>query len=365
MSKSGYARLAKEPKDYENLGIVPRDIALWEDGLRSKVSPGNFEWWYFDAHLEDGTAVVISFFTKPIAQPDLPLTPHVTISITDPDGRSIDKTLTVPVEDFSASKESCDVRIGDNRFVGDLNTYRITATIEEVSVDVELTGEVPSWRPRTGHTYYGCDGERDKFFAWLPSVPQGKVKIKYSVAGKTTEATGIGYHDHNWGDAPMPSLIQDWYWARAKIGPYTVIASYATAAKKYGYTPYTVFLLAKDGEVVADDEAKVVFGTQDNVSDAVLGAPVANISTYTYSDEDTEYVVTFKREATILRLQFRDELSLFKRLLAKLLFINPGYMRFKGSAKVEKRINGEIVESHEEPAIWEQMYFGRPRPPAV
>jgi hypothetical protein len=40
-------------------------------------------------------------------------------------------------------------------------------------------------------------------------------------------------------------------------------------------------------------------------------------------------------------------------------------MRFKGSAKVEKRVNGKVVESHEEPAIWEQMYFGRPRPPAV
>jgi hypothetical protein len=32
----------------------------------------------------------------------------------------------------------------------------------------------------------------------------------------------------------MQMLIHNWYWARASVGPYTVIASYITAAAAYG-----------------------------------------------------------------------------------------------------------------------------------
>jgi hypothetical protein len=305
------------------------------------------------------------FFTKPMARPDLPLSPCISINITDPNGKSIDKYLSAPVGDFSASKEGCDVRIGENRFVGDLKTYRITATIEEVSVDIELTGEVPAWRPRSGHSYFEHEGEPDKCFAWLPSVPQGKVKIKYSIGAQSSEAHGIGYHDHNWGDAPMPSVVHNWYWARAKVGPYTAVASYITATQKYGYAPITIFLLAKDGEIVVDDESKALFTTEGNITDQVTGKPVANISTYTYSDQGVEYVVQFKRQATILRALYADKFSFAKRMLAKLLGLKPCYMRLAGSASVEKRVNGETVERFEEPAVWEQMYFGRPRTPVV
>ena len=82
-----------------------------------------------------------------------------------------DKVLDVGPELFDASKSGCDVRIGTNRFVGDLHRYDITATIEEISVDIELTGEVRAWRPKSGHLYFGAEG-REKLFAWLPSVPQ-------------------------------------------------------------------------------------------------------------------------------------------------------------------------------------------------
>ena len=37
---------------------------IWEDGLRLAPKPGNFEWWYFDAHFNDGSTAVVVFFTK-------------------------------------------------------------------------------------------------------------------------------------------------------------------------------------------------------------------------------------------------------------------------------------------------------------
>jgi hypothetical protein len=81
-----------------------------------------------------------------------------------PDGRRFDKVYDTAADQFIASKEGCDVRIGTNRFVGDLRRYRITAAIEEISVDIELTGEVRAWRPKSGHIYFGVEGS-EKLFA--------------------------------------------------------------------------------------------------------------------------------------------------------------------------------------------------------
>jgi hypothetical protein len=42
-------------------------VALWEDGQRVPTSPGYFEWWYFDAHFEDGSTAVIVYATSPLS----------------------------------------------------------------------------------------------------------------------------------------------------------------------------------------------------------------------------------------------------------------------------------------------------------
>src|SRR5260221_12548686 len=165
-NKNGHLRLADRPADYERLGISPADVAQFEDGQRIGTERGRYEWWYFDAHLDDGATVVVVFYTKPNVSPNSPLAPRVTINLTLPDDRDFVKILDTRPELFSASKSTCDVRIGTNRFVSDLNRYHITATIEEISVDIELTADVPAWRPKSGHLYFGAEG-RDKLFAWL------------------------------------------------------------------------------------------------------------------------------------------------------------------------------------------------------
>jgi hypothetical protein len=359
-------RRADEDADYARLKIDRKVVAPWEDGQRESTSSGSFEWWYFDAHLDDGATIVVEFSTKPATEPDAELSPLLMINITLPDGRIIDKAYRARSEDFTASKSGCDVTIGASRFLGDLNRYRIDAAIDDVSVSVDLVGEVPSWRPKTGHTYYAkTPGGPEKLFAWLVAVPQGRVTIDYHVGGARMKGAGIGYHDHNWGDAPMPKLLHDWYWARAKVGPYSVVTSYVTAEKDYGYTPQTVFFLAKDGAIVADDDLKATFATESVSTDPESGKPVADITRYTYVDGNTRYVVTFERERTILRQKFVDKLPPAKRALAKLARVDSAYLRFTGKASVEKFDGDRLVEHFSDPAIWELMYLGHARPPAV
>jgi hypothetical protein len=186
------ARIGSAPEDYARLGISPRPIEPREDGLRTDGSAGTYEWWYFDAHLDDGAKLVVVFYTKDFTSIGGPLAPEIRIDLTLPDGTTADRLVRLDPATFAASTETCDVRIGDNVFAGDLHTYTIRADVEGVFVDITLTGQVPAWRPGTGHILFGADAEQ--YFAWLPSVPQGKVEATAAPppprASATTTTTG-------------------------------------------------------------------------------------------------------------------------------------------------------------------------------
>jgi hypothetical protein len=234
------------------------------------------------------------------------------------------------------------------------------AAIEEISFEIELTGEVRPWRPKSGHFYFGSEG-REKLFAWLPSVPQGLASVRYKVGDKEYCASGSGYHDHGWGDAPMQTLMHNWYWARAKVGPYTVIASHITATETYGYEIRIIYMLARGDEVIAGDDTRVSFQIERVATDRKTGKPVADITRYTYRDGDTRYVVTFERQKTILQTVFREEMPLIKRLLAKIIGFDGAYHRFTGKVTIEKFEKDVRVEIFDDHAIWELMYFGKTR----
>jgi hypothetical protein len=275
----------------------------------------------------------------------------------------LDKLFDTSADQFSASKDSCDVRIGANRFVGDLHSYRITAAIEEIFVEIELTGAVRAWRPKSGHLYFGADG-RERLFAWLPTVPQGVARVRYKIGNEIHHASGSGYHDHNWGDVPMQKLIHNWYWARAKAGPYTVIASHITATEAYNYETQIVYMLAKSDEIIADDDGCVSFKSERVGGDSKTGKLIADVTRYIYKNGDTRYVVTFERQRTILQVSFIDRMPFLNRLIAKIIRFDGAYHRFTGKVTIEKFENDVRVEVFDDDhAIWELMYFGKTRLP--
>jgi hypothetical protein len=351
------ARLGSTPEDYKRIGIKPDDVLPWEDGARTDGGPGTWEWWYFDANLDDGAKLVVVFYSKSFTDIERPLAPMIRIDLDLPDGTSYNKLAEWKPEEFAASKDRCDVRIGANSFSGDLHSYKITAQIEDVAVDVSLTGEVPAWRPRTGHIYFGPHGEHE--FDWLPAIPKGKVQATYRVGGTAHTASGDGYHDHNWGNAPMNSLINHWYWARGQAGPYTTIASYITAEEKYGHSEIPIFMLARGAEIVADDSTKVIFEELGTYTDVGTGKPVANVTRHTYTDGDDSYIVSFTRYRDLAANRFIDQLHGPKKVAARLARFDGAYLRFAGEVRIEHRRSGSVVDSYADSAIWELMYLGK------
>jgi hypothetical protein len=354
------AHLGSTPADYARIGIEPRLIKSWEDGMRTGGSPGTYEWWYFDAHLDDGAKLVVVFLTKEFTDLNKSLSPMIRIDLTLPDGTPVRKLVELAADTFSASTETCEVRVGDNVFAGDLHTYTIRARAEELEVDITLTGQVPAWRPETGYWLFGEEDEH--YFAWLPSVPRGRVEATYRVGGDSRTATGVGYHDHNWGNASMLDLMHHWYWARGAAGPYAVIASYITAEKRYGDQALPVFMLARDGELIADDGDKVTFDEFGRYTDTETGKPVGNLTRYTYTDGEERYVVTFTRHSDLALEKFIDGLKGPKKAAAKLAGFDGAYLRFTGELRIEHYTGEQLVDSHTDDALWELMYFGKARP---
>jgi hypothetical protein len=359
MADKHTASIANEDADYRRIGIRRDEIAVREDGARTDGRRGTYEWWYFDAHLDDGAKLVVIFMTKDLSAPKKPLSPMIRLNLDLPDGRSFTIIRDFPAESFSAATDHADVRIAGNIFAGDLSHYEIRAEIDDVKIDVTLDAEIRPWRPHSGYLVFG--EQRDLEFSWLPAVPQGAVRGSYEVAGKRTEVTGVGYHDHNWGNVGMMSIIHDWYWARGQAGPYSVIASYITAHEKYDYAPIPIFMLAKNGEIVAEDAAFVRFGATEAYIDSKTGKPVAGVTKYFYDDGADRYVVTFTKRRDLVSNTFVEQMHGWRKAAARLIGFDGAYLRFVGDVTIERWAKGEVIESYTDEAIWELMYFGHAR----
>jgi hypothetical protein len=149
--QSGKATAAMEtsPAAYKKLGLSGSVVEPWEDGMRTTGGRGTYEWWYFDGSLDDGSSLVIVFYTKAPIMPDKPLKPKITFDLDRPDGTKVHKDIDFDPSYFSSSKDSCDVRIAVNTFSGNLHDYTVHVDMDSVKADIALHKTVPSWRPNT------------------------------------------------------------------------------------------------------------------------------------------------------------------------------------------------------------------------
>jgi hypothetical protein len=102
------AVIALDDADYERLNLERDVVAPWEDGAPTDNRRGTYQWWYFVAHLDDGSSLVVVFMKKDLAAPNDPLTPTIDIDLAD--GRSYQKLVTYAPESWQTSTSGADVR---------------------------------------------------------------------------------------------------------------------------------------------------------------------------------------------------------------------------------------------------------------
>lgn len=187
---------------------------------------GIYEWWYFDAILDDGTKVVIHFNTTDQQKLHLPQdVPSVSIEITGPDGVLHKQDAIFEPSQVSYGTDSCDNHFGPHSFVGDLKTYHIHIHVDPIhglGADLTLTSTATPFRPGSGYLGFGDDDEL--FFTWLCAVPRGNVVGTITVDSETREVTGTGYHDHQWSNIDPLRAWNTWLWARQNFGDYSIPA---------------------------------------------------------------------------------------------------------------------------------------------
>jgi hypothetical protein len=151
------------------------------------------------------------------------------------------------------------------------------------------------------------------------------------------------------------------YWARGQAGPYSVTTSYITAHKRYAFEPIPIFMLGKDGEIIADDASHVTFETMGNYIDEHTGKPVSNNATrYIYTKGSTSYVVTRIRHRGRSVARFTGGMGQFTKVVARIIHFDAAYFRFTGELRVST--TALSWEHYVDDAICEQMHFGHARP---
>ncbi len=92
-------------------------VQLWEDGARTDDSNNQFEWWYFDAELDDGSLVVAYFYKVHFLKDQY----FIGFNYTSPEKEDFFRLKYFKRNQVSFQSDSCLVVMNKNSFSGNLD----------------------------------------------------------------------------------------------------------------------------------------------------------------------------------------------------------------------------------------------------
>ena len=321
-------------------------VQLWEDGARTDDSNNQFEWWYFDAELDDGSMVVAYFYKVHFLKDQF----FIGFNYTSPEKEDFFKLKYFKKNEVSFQSDSCEVLMNKNSFSGNLNDYNIVLNSDDFDgfgFNLNLKSLVSPYRPQDGIIKAGSD-----YFAWLAAVPNGNVDGTITVRGEEKKIKGSGYHDHNWGNTPLQKLFKSWTWFRGKAGPYTVILAELNAVESRGGFDIPILFVADENKVLVDKFGNRELLTMKNnlIEDYYPSKNEPQFSNFLISTHDNVSVkISGNRVIDNIEIFKRMSppvpLNLFKpavNLAFKSSGIDPFYTRFASSFVLKIDKNTEI-----------------------
>jgi len=316
-----------------------------DDALHIEVGKKNqFEWWYFDAHLDGGYTLVAFFYA---ANPNPGLTQGkigVELVLLRPDGRKTQRFIKYKKSDFSASHERAEVAIGGNHLEvdysqGDLPIYRIHLDEKELAFDLTYKSLVDGWKPGTGFSHFGDLG----YFAWVVPFARAAVSGTVRDGNKTMQVSGLGYHDHNWLNFAFSSIIEYWMWGRVYSKNFTVSYAFIQCNQKVDRHAVKVLMLAKGREVILSSGEYDFNQENFEYSEAAGHSFPRTITIAAPETTNVRLDVAKVLEAESMLSNFNVAL----RVIAKnILHMKPGYFRLSSDFKLKVTHNGKSFEEN-------------------
>ena len=313
-----------------------------DDGLHIEANRrGMYEWWYFDAHLDNGYTIVV-FFHASNPNPGLEGKTGMEIVLLRPDGIRVQKFISYKRSEFSAARDKPDVTIGENTLRvqqkgGELPVYEIDVQEKGLGCHLTYRAEVNSWKPGTGLSHFGDLG----FFGWVVPFARASVEGTITDGDKTFQVRGIGYHDHNWLNFRFATIIEYWMWGRIYSENFTVSFAFIQCNEKVNRHTVKVLMLAEGREVVLST------GEFDFLMDEFKYNPKAK---YQFPKKVTihapgELKAMLKMKKILETQDMLENFSPVLRFLAKnILRIQPGYFRLLSEFELEVMRDGKPVK---------------------
>ena len=258
------------------------------DASHAVRAPGGYEWWYFDAEdaATDTQLVAIflhgfvfhpgylrtyaRFVRRPTTTaPPLPDDFSCVYFVVYRGGKILTQVMRqVPAQDYAASRDAVDVRLGRSTLTPDAGGLRVhvdaapwaltwqgpkTLTDRRLTADLSFAPVLPHppvERRFLSRAMTGADHH------WVIASPlcdvAGDVRLTAGDgdAIETIRFTGRGYHDHNYGTAPLGPGLARWVWGRAFAGDRVVTFHHAVPTD--GGLPAESHLVVADGKFVRE-----------------------------------------------------------------------------------------------------------------
>ncbi|GAA2354807.1 hypothetical protein Cme02nite_48110 [Catellatospora methionotrophica] len=238
-------RYGTTPNDYALLNLKPDTFYAWEDGFRTAATnedPRTYEWWHTELTGDDGIVVSFTLKTRPGdgLGTESDRRPAVNLLITTPWGNEFSVFQTYDWREFASAPDHCNVKVGPFTLTGDLKSYQLRGKANDITLNLNLTSTAAPFRPGTGYVYLGGP---EQYQAWFAAVPSGKAEGHIVFYNEKRDFIGTGYHDHTWGNLPLPQFVDRWRTGMGVADRYSVIARDIHLRGKYDSTDLTVLLI--------------------------------------------------------------------------------------------------------------------------